>query len=141
MEGRFIVSGRDETRALAENFLNDLHGNEFISLTGNLGAGKTFFVKILGEIAGLKGVSSPTFAILNYYEGGKINLYHYDFYRIKKAEELYDIGFYENLDDDSAVKIAEWADLFPEAIPSQHISVSINLLDNNDREYTFKHIR
>ncbi len=140
MQGRFIISDKNETLTLASDFIKNLRGGEFIALSGNLGAGKTFFVKAISELLGISGVSSPTFALLNYYHGNKFNIYHYDFYRINKSEELFDIGFFENLEDENAIKIAEWADMFPEVLPLPRISVEITLLENGKREYVINQI-
>lgn len=140
MQGRFIISDKNETLSLASEFIKNLRGSEFIAISGNLGAGKTFFVKAIGELSGISEVSSPTFALLNYYRGNKFNIYHYDFYRLKKSEELFDIGFYENLEDENAIKIAEWADMFPEVLPLPRLSVGITLLENGKREYVINQI-
>ena len=69
-------------------------------------------------------VTSPTFTILQVYENGRLPLYHFDLYRIAEPEELYEIGFEEYLDGEG-VTLIEWADLFPEMLPPDAISVNI----------------
>ncbi|HHE40663.1 MAG TPA: tRNA (adenosine(37)-N6)-threonylcarbamoyltransferase complex ATPase subunit type 1 TsaE, partial [Candidatus Cloacimonetes bacterium] len=82
-----------ETSRIARDFANLLKGGDVVALIGELGSGKTFFVKKIAEELGFDGyVSSPTFTILNIYEASTY-LYHFDFYRLKNIEEIEKIGF------------------------------------------------
>jgi tRNA threonylcarbamoyladenosine biosynthesis protein TsaE len=109
-----------------------LVGGDVLLLQGDLGAGKTEFVKGLAE--GLQVtdlVTSPTFTLLNVYHGA-MPLYHFDLYRLEDAEELDNIGFAEYLGGDG-VAVIEWPDRFPMAMPSEHILVEL-LPGANDQE-------
>lgn len=113
--------GRALGRAISE-------GPVFIALDGELGAGKTTLVRAIGE--GLKlpepaQVTSPTFAIQHVYEGGRLPVYHFDFYRLGALDELPDIGW-DDLLGENAVVIAEWAEKFPEALPPDRIEILLS---------------
>ena len=98
---------------------------DVIALSGDLGCGKTVFSQGFAAGLGIPGmVTSPTFTILQVYENGRLPLYHFDLYRIAEPEELYEIGFEEYLDGEG-VTLIEWADLFPEMLPPDAISVNI----------------
>lgn len=130
---RQIVSASPaETRALARRLSRCLVGGDVLLLQGDLGAGKTEFVKGLAE--GLQVtdlVTSPTFTLLNVYHGA-MPLYHFDLYRLEDAEELDNIGFAEYLGGDG-VAVIEWPDRFPMEMPSEHILVEL-LPGANDQE-------
>ena len=130
---RQIVSASPaETRALARRLSRCLVGGDVLLLQGNLGAGKTEFVKGLAE--GLQVtdlVTSPTFTLLNVYHGA-MPLYHFDLYRLEDAEELDNIGFEEFLGGDG-VAVVEWPDRFPAEMPLEHIRVEL-LPRENDQE-------
>jgi tRNA threonylcarbamoyladenosine biosynthesis protein TsaE len=90
---------------------------DVFGLVGNMGAGKTHWTKgFVAAIDPAAAVTSPTFAIVNEYRGGKHAVFHFDFHRLKSAEELIALGWDEYLDDGGIV-ICEWADLFPEIMP------------------------
>jgi tRNA threonylcarbamoyladenosine biosynthesis protein TsaE len=89
-----------------------------LGLVGGLGAGKTHFSKGLAVGLGFEGaVTSPTFSLVHEYRGGKLAVFHFDFYRLDSAEALLGIGWDEFLDEGGVV-IAEWADLYPELMPT-----------------------
>jgi tRNA threonylcarbamoyladenosine biosynthesis protein TsaE len=95
-----------------------LRRGDILALCGDLGAGKTHFVK--GLAAGLKtdaAVTSPTFTLIHEYLGGRLPLYHFDFYRLEEADEALKIGLDEYLDGDG-VCVIEWADKFPALLPA-----------------------
>lgn len=113
---------------LGEHSVDDL----FIALTGDLGAGKTHFVQGLAKGLGITGVvSSPTFNIMNYYEG-KLPLKHFDFYRLDTEDDLYNIGWDEY--SIGGVIVVEWADLFPSLIPPEAIHIQIRVMNETKRE-------
>ena len=106
-----------ETIALARTLAAALRRGDVLALSGDLGAGKTHFVK--GLAAGLgtaASVTSPTFTLLHEYPGGRLPLYHFDFYRLDAADEALKIGLDEYLDGDGACVI-EWAEKFPALLP------------------------
>ncbi|MBI1932061.1 MAG: tRNA (adenosine(37)-N6)-threonylcarbamoyltransferase complex ATPase subunit type 1 TsaE [Ignavibacteriales bacterium] len=105
---------------------------DIIVLEGNLGSGKTTFVKSICLNYGIENVVSPTFAIVNEYYS-KFTIFHFDFYRIKKIEELYDIGIEDYLNNSEAVIFIEWAELFPQILPKEYIKITIQFNDKEER--------
>ncbi|MBN2570740.1 MAG: tRNA (adenosine(37)-N6)-threonylcarbamoyltransferase complex ATPase subunit type 1 TsaE [Ignavibacteriales bacterium] len=112
----FNCIGKSELKKIAKELSVKIKEGDIIELIGELGTGKTYFVKCICEYYKIKNVSSPSFNIFNQYNG-KLNVFHFDFYRIKSKNELFNIGFYENLSDNDAVKFIEWPNLIPDAIP------------------------
>ena len=113
----FKSSRPAETHALARQLAADAHAGEVWALVGDLGAGKTHFVQ--GIAAGLDApgpVTSPTFTLVHEYPGGRLPLYHFDFYRLRTADELLALGWEEYADGDG-LTVVEWADKFPELLP------------------------
>lgn len=106
-------------------------GPVFIALNGELGAGKTTLTRAFCEGLGVPDltlVTSPTFAIQHVYEGGKLPVHHFDFYRLGAVDELPDLGWDDLLREDVAV-IAEWSDKFPEALPPGRIEIGLSHTD------------
>ncbi len=124
------VNSEDDTIKLAENFACQIVPGDVIILNGNLGAGKTFFVKKALKYYGIENVNSPTFAIVNEYKS-KFKFYHFDFYRIKTAAELFDIGFNDYLNDADAVIFIEWGSIMPEVLPHKKIEINIEMNDDS----------
>jgi tRNA threonylcarbamoyladenosine biosynthesis protein TsaE len=124
-----------ETSDIALEFSKDLQKGDVVVLNGDLGTGKTFFVKEIGKIFGINCVSSPTFALVNEYSG-RIKIYHLDFYRIEKLEEIFDIGFNDYINDNEAIMFIEWGELFSEILPHKRFEVIIKL--NEDFSRSFK---
>ncbi len=120
----FISRSPEETLEFAKQFSQSLKAGDIVALIGNLGSGKTIFVKgICNGLNAGQNPLSPTFSIINEYIG-KYTIYHIDFYRIKDKEELYDIG-YEDYFNDESICLIEWADMFIEILPEDHIEVKI----------------
>ena len=132
---KIITADENETSELARKFSEVLKQGDVISLIGNLGTGKTLFVKSIVSAFGDDDVSSPTFAIVNIYET-KFRINHFDFYRIKKVEELYDIGFVDYLNDGETITFIEWADLFSEILPTNRYEIKIKYIDETKRNFT-----
>jgi tRNA threonylcarbamoyladenosine biosynthesis protein TsaE len=130
------VFSEDDTEILAAEFSYLINPGQVIILNGNLGTGKTFFIKSVLKAFNVNGVSSPTFSLVNEYTG-KMKFYHFDFYRIEIVKELYDIGFDEYMNDDESVKFIEWGNLFPIVLPNKRIEIEIKLLDDFSRELYF----
>lgn len=130
------VSSEQETARLAKEFSETIQGGEVVALNGDLGAGKTSFIKYLLRYFEIDNVSSPTFAIVNEYEGS-LKVSHFDFYRINRIEELYDIGFEEYLTREDSVTFIEWANLLPEILPSKRIDISFIVNEDFSRDITF----
>ena len=129
----------DETFALAREFAGRLRVGDIVALDGELGAGKTLFVQGLAAGMGVPGevfVRSPSFALLNEYRGGRLPLYHLDFYRLERAAEIWDLGLEEYLDGDG-VCIIEWADRFPGALPGRTRHIRFRIVDEVTRTIDF----
>ena len=115
----------EETAALAERIGAICPAGAVFALAGDLGAGKTLFVQGLARGLGFLGeVTSPTFNLMNIYEG-RLRLSHFDLYRLERAEELDGIGFYEYADDPEGVVVIEWFDKFVEEMPEDYVRVVI----------------
>ena len=137
METVFDIESKSEqdTKDLALKFSRILKEGDIVALIGDLGSGKTFFVKSLCASLGMDVAASPTFAIVNEYRGEK-RIYHFDFYRINRINELYDIGYDDYLNDGSALVFIEWADLFKELLPKRFYEVKFTVTDDNLRRIT-----
>lgn len=130
----YKTNSEEETIACAAAFAKTLAAGRFISLDGDLGAGKTAFAKGIARGLGVKeSVVSPTYTILRVYESGRLPLYHYDVYRMESEDDLQDIGFYDYAEGDG-VCVCEWAGRIAEALPQNHTSVTIRYVDENKRE-------
>ncbi len=127
------LNSETETKKIAADFSEIIKKGDVICLYGDLGSGKTFFVKSVCEKFGIFDVNSPTFAIVNEYSGN-IKVYHFDFYRLKNSGELMDIGFYEYLNDKDAVSFIEWSEKFPEILPQNRIEIYLKFVDELKRE-------
>lgn len=127
----------EKTAALAERIGSICPMGAVFGLSGDLGAGKTLFVQGLARGLGFLGeVTSPTFNLMNIYEGKK-RLSHFDVYRLACAEELESIGFYEYADDPKGVVVVEWFDKFSEEMPEDYVRVVIARASENRRRLHF----
>ena len=114
-----------ETEALGERLAAHLHPGDVIAYTGDLGAGKTAFTRGLARGLGVTDrVTSPTFTIVNEYEGGRLPLFHFDLYRMDSPEELFDIGWEEYLAR-GGVCAVEWSEHAQDAFEEEPIWVDI----------------
>ncbi len=125
-------------KLLAQKLTEDTSLPRFVAMYGDLGVGKTAFVRgFCSEICAGVTVKSPTFALVNDYKcktqaGGVKRVYHFDMYRITGEDDLYSIGFYDYLTP-SALCIAEWCELIPYALPESYIKVEIKKADLGDK--------
>ena len=125
-----------ETRALGERLAHCLRPGDVLLLLGDLGAGKSELTRGIAKGLNIAGpVASPSFTILNVYDDGTIPLYHFDWYRLNSAEELYEMGMDEYLGGDG-IAVVEWPSQCPEAIPNDYLEVKIAPLDETTREIT-----
>lgn len=124
----------EETESIAADLARTFTGGECLALHGDLGAGKTQFVR--GLVRGLGGnprsVSSPTFVLLNVYETPRLKVYHLDAYRVRGADDLDAIGFTELLEQNGVV-VVEWAERVLPLLPQKYIVIQIEALDQNRR--------
>ena len=116
-----------EGAQLAELLKNDSSLPRFIALYGDLGVGKTAFVRGFASVFSAAAVRSPTFALVNEYPSSGEKIFHFDMYRITDEDDLYSIGYYDYLD--RGICLAEWSENIPYAIPENHIRVSIEKSD------------
>ena len=124
----------EETQSIGSEFARTATAGTVVSLTGDLGAGKTEFVKGLALGLGTDGpVTSPTFTILHEYRGGRLPLFHMDFYRLREEWELDEIGFDEYLKSGGVCAI-EWGDKFPGRLPPDSIRIFFSIGAGERRE-------
>jgi tRNA threonylcarbamoyladenosine biosynthesis protein TsaE len=126
-----VTKSADETIRLAEELARSISKPVCIALFGELGAGKTVFVKGLARGLGIKEVvNSPTFVLMHSYSG-KMKLHHIDLYRIKKGEEF--LPFQEILMDDGITAI-EWAERAQNFLPKKRFEIEFKIISENERE-------
>lgn len=131
-----ITNSAAETEAFAENFAKELVGGEVIAFKGSMGMGKTCFTRGLARGLGFTGqVTSPTFALVNEYIGGRLSLYHFDMYRIESWEDLYSSGFFD-YKEAGGVIAAEWSENIEGALDYDTIVISFERLRDNSRKIT-----
>lgn len=127
---RFISDSTKSTEALGQRISGVLKGCETIAMFGDLGAGKTAFTRGLCEGLGIcKGVSSPTFAIVNAYSG-RFPVYHFDMYRITNEDDLFATGFYDYLG--TGIIVIEWSENIESELEPDCIRIFIRKTDNED---------
>ncbi len=115
----FISKSPAETEAIGREFAKDVHAGSVIALKGELGSGKTLFMKGLGVGLGISApVSSPTFTIVHEYQGELLPVYHFDFFRLENLESAARLGLEDYFLGDG-VSVIEWADRFPDLVPEQ----------------------
>lgn len=133
---KYLSKSPLETEQIAEKLSNELSAGDVIAFRGGLGMGKTCFVRGLAKGLGFAGyVTSPTFALVNEYIGGKFPLYHFDMYRINSWDELYSIGFFDYMDGDGII-VAEWSENIENALPDSTLFVEIKYVSEEVREIT-----
>ncbi len=121
----FLTRSEAETEALGARLAAALNPGAVVAYRGGLGMGKTAFTRGLARGLGYKGrVTSPTFTIVNEYEGGRLPLFHFDMYRLEGADALFDIGWEDYLDR-GGVCAVEWSELTEEALPPETVFVTI----------------
>ena len=115
----------DVGRALAREMLSDSSLPPFVALYGDLGVGKTAFVRgFTSAISQSARVKSPTFALVNEYKGDGLSVFHFDMYRIEDEDELYSIGFFDYADR-RGICLVEWSENIEESLPDDYIRVRI----------------
>lgn len=131
------IDSLENIKVAAQQFIEAMGDNTVFAMYGKMGAGKTTFTKAVCEALGVEDViNSPTFAIVNEYRSGSGELiYHFDFYRIKKLEEVYDMG-YEDYFYSGALCFIEWPELIEELLPDDAVKVTIE--ENEDGTRTVK---
>ena len=139
------IQSIETIREAAREFISHIGERKVFAFYGKMGAGKTTFVKAICEELGVQDViTSPTFAIVNEYQTtsspvthpSPSTIYHFDFYRIKKLEEVYDMG-YEDYFYSGALCFIEWPDLIEDLLPDDAVKVNIEENDDGTRTITF----
>ena len=128
----FVTHSREETAALGGRLADALKTGRVVAFTGDLGAGKTAFVSGMARALGVEErVTSPTFTIVNEYEGGRLPLFHFDMYRLDGADELFHIGWEDYLAR-GGVCAVEWSENVAEAIEDGAVRVFMVRGDGDD---------
>jgi tRNA threonylcarbamoyladenosine biosynthesis protein TsaE len=132
----YKTSSDKETEAVARDLAKRLEagrdGRRYIALFGEMGVGKTAFVRGFASHFGITSVKSPTYTVVNEYVGRK-NIFHFDMYRIESDDDLYSIGFDEYLERDG-YSVSEWSENIEELLPDDAIRVTIRKTDNDTNE-------
>jgi len=134
----FISNSPAETEAIGRQFAKELNVGSILALEGELGSGKTQFTK--GLVAGLESsapVTSPTFTIIHEYPGGRLPVYHFDFFRLENRESVAQLGLDDYFFGDG-VSVIEWPDRFPEFIPKQARWILFEIRSENARMINIK---
>ena len=129
---KFISNSENDTKNIAETIAEKLKPNDFIALFGGMGMGKTTFTRHLAKALGYAGeVSSPTFAIINEYNGGKLPIYHFDMYRIETFDDLYSTNYFEYCEM-GGICICEWSENIENVLPDDYIKITISKGENEN---------
>lgn len=129
-----VVESVEELADFAKDFAKTLKSGDVVLLTGDLGAGKTTFVKAVAKELGFDGlVTSPTFTLLNEYSA-KMPIYHFDMYRLKSCAEAVESGLDEILRSHEGVCFVEWPQKVAGILPDKNIMIDITVLGDNTRK-------
>ena len=132
------IKSLDNIQEAAKTFLQNMGNARVFAFYGKMGVGKTTFIKALCEQLGVEDViTSPTFALVNEYTSGKGEpIYHFDFYRSKKMEEVYDMG-YEDYFYSGNLCLLEWPELIEDLLPEDAVKVTITEKEDGSRILSF----
>ena len=134
----FLVHSIEEMSDVAQTFLKEIGDKRVIAFFGNMGVGKTTFIKEVCKQLGVTDVvNSPTFAVINEYASNVGPIYHFDFYRIKNIEEAYDFG-YEDYFYSGNFCFIEWSEKIVDILPDDCIQVTITELENGNRKFVIE---
>ena len=134
----FISNSPDETVAFGRRFAENLKPGDVLALTGDLGSGKTQFVKGLAAgIGAATPATSPTFTLIHEYSGGRLPIYHFDFFRVEDRQSAERLGLDDYFFGDG-VSVIEWADKFPDLIPETARWISFETKSETQRAITAK---
>ena len=129
----------DDTKELAQKFAKLITNGCFISLYGEIGAGKTAFVKLVADALEVKEkVTSPSFVILNEYHSGILPVYHFDLYRLENEGVKTILDELREYSEGKQVTFVEWAEFSQDEIPFAHIKINVTYGDNDERNYAFE---
>lgn len=130
----YTSESREQTVLIGEELGQSLEGGEVVAFRGDLGSGKTCFTSGIAKGLGYTGdVTSPTFALINEYLGGRLPLYHFDMYRINSWDELYSSGFFDYIELGGVVA-AEWSENIENALPENTVYVEFEKTGEESRK-------
>ncbi|MCI5072423.1 tRNA (adenosine(37)-N6)-threonylcarbamoyltransferase complex ATPase subunit type 1 TsaE [bacterium] len=131
------LTNLQDTATVAKHLAAELHGGEVFFLNGDLGVGKTAFVKFFGQAFGIDAriISSPTFTYFNLYETtlGRPQIFHADLYRLEHYESLHNIGFWDYCEQSNFVAFIEWASKFKQLNQLEHIELSLEFTHEREQ--------
>lgn len=134
-----ICKSLDDTKALAQKFAKLVTDGCFVNLYGEIGAGKTAFVKLVAEALDVKEkVTSPSFVILNEYHSGILPVYHFDLYRLENEGVKTIIDELREYSEGRQLTFVEWAEFSQDEIPFNHLKINVTYNDDDSRVYTFE---
>lgn len=129
------IDSLSELSDVAREIIESLQGRTVVLFRGEMGAGKTTLIsRIVEELGAEDNVTSPTFAIVNQYEGTECRIYHFDFYRIERLEEAYDFG-YEEYFYSGDLCLVEWPEKIEPLLPEDAMQVMIRVVDEDSRVF------
>ncbi len=135
---KFVSHSLKETQEFAKTTALKLRPGQTILLFGPMGSGKTTFSKALIKNLGFSGVvTSPTFALVNVYEGNVV-VQHFDMYRLENISEAFEVGLDEMLQDKNVINIVEWPEKAKAILPTNTLDIHINIVNDNTREFVVK---
>jgi tRNA threonylcarbamoyladenosine biosynthesis protein TsaE len=135
MDYKYVSRSEEDTLELAENIESEKFPGMVICLNGELGSGKTVFVKGFAKALGINDtVTSPTFNLVKEYNSGEMNLYHMDVYRLEDGNREFGLNDYLNQD---AVVIIEWPEMIEDRLPEERLDVKFKVIDDNTRVIVF----
>ena len=133
----YYTNSEKETESVGYNIAKKLHtgGIEtaFIALGGEMGVGKTAFVRGFASYFDISGVRSPTYTVVNEYSHGKVRIFHFDMYRISSEDDLYSIGFYDYFDR-NGICLVEWSENIEYALPDTYLRAEIKKCSTADTD-------
>ena len=129
----------DDTKILAQRFAKLIENGCFVSLYGEIGAGKTAFVKHAADALDVKEkVTSPSFVILNEYHSGKLPVYHFDLYRLENEGVSTILDELREYSEGRQLTFVEWAEFSQDEIPFDHLKINVTYSDDDSRIYEFE---
>lgn len=130
----------DEINVVAKKLAQILPKNTVVALIGDLGTGKTSFVKEFAKELGIKeNLKSPTFNYFLEYRSGRVPLYHFDVYRLSSPEEVYEVGYEDCLNSDGIILI-EWANIIESELPKEYLEIKLDYDDEDSRVVEINYI-
>lgn len=138
MEKIIEISSLEELDMVAEAVIDSLEGRTVVAFDAPMGAGKTTLIsRIAAHLGATDSVTSPTFAIVNQYEGTDRTIYHFDMYRIERVEEALDFGSEEYLSS-GELCLVEWPEKIEPLLPEDTMVVGIEILSSTSRRFTIR---